>query len=85
MEIVYHFPLTLFYVTFYSPQQTYETTNSARMAVFGGCAAAPFMYYWYKFLDAKIPGVSSKVIIAKVIVDQAVAGFALLNIFYVCM
>ena len=54
------------------------------MATYGGFAAAPFMYYWYKFLDARLPGVNSKVILLKVVVDQVVAGFTLLNIFYVC-
>lgn len=42
----------------------------------------PALYYWYRFLDTALPSTTRKAVIAKVIVDQAVAATGSISIFF---
>jgi len=65
------------------PQKDYAT--SARMSVVGGGVMAPVFYVWYKFLDRYMAGTAMKLIVKKVIVDQAIAGSLSVVLFYISM
>ena len=62
------------------PEKDYVTT--ARMGVIGGCVLAPIFYGWYKILDSYLTGNTLKIIVKKVIIDQAVAGTSGVCLFY---
>ena len=62
----------------------YEFDNAQKMAAYGGFVAAPIMFYWYQFLDAKLPGVALKTVLKKAVIDQTIVGFGLGTLFYIC-
>jgi hypothetical protein len=62
-----------------------DYTTSARMATVGGGVMAPVFYGWYKLLDKHMAGTSMRLIVKKVIVDQAIAGSLSVVLFYVAM
>jgi hypothetical protein len=64
---------------------TKDYVTSARMSAVGGGVMAPVFYGWYKFLDRYMFGSSMKLVIKKVIIDQAIAGSLSVLLFYVAM
>lgn len=60
----------------------YDLENTARIAAVGGGFGGPFYYYWYRYLDRRIPATTAKAIIKKLACDQAVAGICGTFIFY---
>lgn len=42
----------------------------------------PTLFYWYRFLDNAVPSTTRKAVVAKVIVDQAVAATGSISVFF---
>ena len=65
--------------------EKYDFTNTMRVSAAGGGFGGPFYYYWYKFLDGCLPGITAKTIVKKIVCDQAVAGILGTFVFYTGM
>jgi len=57
--------------------------NAARMATVGSVVLAPTYFTWYKILDHFLVGTSARTIIAKVVLDQCIAGSCGVVLFYI--
>ena len=65
--------------------QDYDLALVGRYALLGSTVFPTFLFYWYKFLDARLVGTAAKTIVTKVLVDQAVTVPPILTTFYVGM
>jgi hypothetical protein len=54
-----------------------------RYAVLGSTVFPSFLYYWYKLLDGRLIGTSTKIVLSKVLIDQAVSAPIILAVFFV--
>ena len=62
--------------------QPQDIANTKRVGCVGGFLFGPIYTYWYRFLDGRLPGASAKLIVKKVVADQAVMGPVGVSIFY---
>lgn len=60
----------------------YNWQNTGNLATVGAGFFGPFYFYWYKFLDAMLPGKLVTTIVKKVLIDQAIAGVIGLSAFF---
>ena len=65
-------------------KRKYDWDSAGRMATMGATFYGPFYYYWYRFLDAMLPGRRYITILKKVALDQSVAGVIGLSVFFTC-
>ncbi|KAH9365609.1 hypothetical protein HPB48_005793 [Haemaphysalis longicornis] len=65
-------------------RKNYDWKTMVRYAIFATTASAPFLHYWYRYLDRVIPAKGTKEAIQKALTDQAVSSTILLAIFYTC-
>jgi len=63
-------------------KQDYDLAMVGRYGVLGSTVFPTFLYYWYKLLDGRIIGTSPQIVVAKVLIDQAVTAPIILSIFY---
>ncbi len=63
--------------------EDYDWPLVGRYAVLGSTVFPTFLFYWYKFLDARLVGTAAKTVVAKVLADQAVTVPPILTTFYV--
>lgn len=54
-----------------------------RYGVLGSTIFPVALFYWYRFLDAKLVGTAARTVVAKVITDQAISSPLVLVTFYV--
>jgi len=66
-------------------KQDYDLAMVGRYGVLGSTVFPTFLYYWYKVLDGRLIGTSPQVVVAKVIIDQAVSAPIILTLFYTGM
>lgn len=66
-------------------RKNYDWKTMVRYAIFATTASAPFLHYWYRYLDRVIPAKGTKEAIQKALTDQAVSSTILLAIFYTSM
>ena len=59
-----------------------DISNTKRVGSVGGFLFGPIYTYWYRFLDGRLPGSSTKLIVKKVVADQAVMGPVGVALFY---
>ncbi|CAG5135105.1 unnamed protein product [Candidula unifasciata] len=59
--------------TMFEENIKYDFARTGRMAVIG-VMLGPFNHYWYAILDRIIVGRTRKIVVKKILVDQAVAG-----------
>ncbi|KAK5579772.1 hypothetical protein RB653_009458 [Dictyostelium firmibasis] len=52
----------------------YDYMRSIRMTVFGFCVTGPLFHYWYQLLDKNFPKKSTKHVLIKCVIDQAVCS-----------
>ncbi|KAK8785035.1 hypothetical protein V5799_008596 [Amblyomma americanum] len=60
----------------------YDWKIMLRYMVFATTVSAPFLHYWYRYLDRAIPAKGTKEAIQKALADQAVSSTIILAIFY---
>lgn len=65
--------------------QDFDLPLVSRYFILGSTAFPVFLYYWYKFLDPRMPGTDPRTIVAKVIIDQLVTAPPILATFFVGM
>uniref|UniRef100_G3MPX4 Mpv17-like protein n=1 Tax=Amblyomma maculatum TaxID=34609 RepID=G3MPX4_AMBMU len=63
----------------------YDWKIMLRYMVFATTVSAPFLHYWYRYLDRAIPAKGTKEAIQKALADQAVSSTIILAIFYPAM
>ncbi|XP_023013662.2 mpv17-like protein isoform X1 [Leptinotarsa decemlineata] len=56
-----------------------------RYTIYGTSIGGPLISLWYRFLDKKFQGTTTKIIVQKLLVDQFTFTAALLVVFYVSM
>ncbi|BFY99393.1 hypothetical protein BsWGS_02433 [Bradybaena similaris] len=59
--------------TAFDKDYKYDLARTGRMAIIG-VMLGPFNHFWYAFLDRLIVGKTRRIIIKKIMIDQAVAG-----------
>ncbi|KAH6942110.1 hypothetical protein HPB50_000976 [Hyalomma asiaticum] len=60
----------------------YDWKIMLRYMVFATTVSAPFLHYWYRYLDRAIPSRGTKEAIQKALADQAVSSSIILAVFY---
>ena len=63
------------------PERNFQSAR--QVACVGAGVFGPFYYYWYRYLDGKVPGNAAKAVVKKMVLDQMVAGAGCVYIFYV--
>ncbi|XP_057331093.1 mpv17-like protein 2 isoform X2 [Microplitis mediator] len=58
--------------------------RTAHMTI-SGMSVGLFCHYWYKFLDAKLPGKTVKIVLKKVAVDQLICSPIYIGIFFITL
>lgn len=66
----------------YYPNKSIDWDIIGRYGVIAVGILGPTLFYWYRFLDNVMPLTSRKSVIAKAIVDQAVAGTGSISVFF---
>ncbi|XP_050032826.1 mpv17-like protein isoform X1 [Dermacentor andersoni] len=66
-------------------QRGYDWKIMLRYMVFATTVSAPFLLYWYRYLDRVIPARGTKEAIQKALTDQAVSSTIILAVFYPAM
>ncbi|CAN8030341.1 unnamed protein product, partial [Ixodes persulcatus] len=62
--------------------KTYNWSLLLRYAVFGTSVSAPFLHFWYRYLDRVLRSNGTKVAVQKALADQAVSSSLILIAFY---
>lgn len=60
----------------------YDWKIMIRYMVFATTVSAPFLHYWYRYLDRVLPSNGTKVAVQKALADQAVSSSIILLAFY---
>ena len=66
-----------------TPTQKYDMELVGRYALLGSTVFPTYLYYWYKLLDGKIIGTSTRIVIAKTLLDQCISAPPILFVFFV--
>lgn len=66
-------------------RKSYDWKLMLRYMIFAGVVSAPFLNYWYRYLDRVIPTRGPKTAIQKALTDQAVSSSLILAAFYPAM
>ncbi|XP_064480013.1 mpv17-like protein [Ornithodoros turicata] len=66
-------------------RKNYDWKLLLRYMIFAGTVSAPFLNYWYRYLDRVIPTKGPKTAIQKALTDQAVSSSIILATFYPAM
>ncbi|XP_018563503.1 mpv17-like protein [Anoplophora glabripennis] len=67
------------------PPKPYDWNTLGRYTIYGTTLAGPMLTVWYRFLDKKFVGTTTKVIVKKLLIDQFFFTPQLLLVFYVSM
>ena len=62
-------------------EEPIDAARTFRMAVLGACMG-PLNHYWYVLLDRLLPGVSARIVLKKVVLDQLVMAPLCCSVFY---
>ena len=63
--------------------EKYDLVRASRFTIVGTGFFGPIGYYWYKWLDGFLPGVSKGIIVKKIFLDQFICSSGFIAIFYV--
>ena len=62
-------------------EEPIDAARTFRMAVLGACMG-PLNHYWYVLLDRLLPGVSARIVLKKVVLDQLAMAPLCCSVFY---
>lgn len=65
--------------------EKYDWVRASRFTIIGTAFFGPCGYYWYKWLDGFLPGISKGVLVKKIFIDQMICSAGFLVIFFVVM
>lgn len=59
--------------------------NRTRNMAVSGMSIGILCHYWYKYLDSKLPGGTSKIVLKKVVIDQLVCSPLCIGVFFLTL
>lgn len=64
--------------------KSWDTVRTRNMSI-SGCTVGILCHYWYKYLDARIPGRTIKIVAKKVMVDQVICSPITITVFFLTL